>query len=43
VSHNPQKKMIQPDEVANTVLWLCSNAAASVNGQSIAVDGGETM
>jgi NAD(P)-dependent dehydrogenase (short-subunit alcohol dehydrogenase family) len=43
VSHNPQKKMIQPDEVAQTVLWLCSSAAASVNGQSIAIDGGETM
>lgn len=42
-AHNPQKKMIQPDEVAQTVMWLCSDAAASVNGQSIAVDGGETM
>jgi NAD(P)-dependent dehydrogenase (short-subunit alcohol dehydrogenase family) len=43
VAHNPQRKMIQPDEVAQTVMWLCSDAAASVNGQSIAVDGGETM
>lgn len=43
VAHNPQKKMIQPDEVAQTVLWLCADAASSVNGQSIAVDGGETM
>jgi NAD(P)-dependent dehydrogenase (short-subunit alcohol dehydrogenase family) len=43
VAHNPQKKMIQPEEVAEAVMWLCSDAAASVNGQSIAVDGGETM
>jgi NAD(P)-dependent dehydrogenase (short-subunit alcohol dehydrogenase family) len=43
VAHNPQKKMIQPDEVAQAVMWLCADAAASVNGQSIAVDGGETM
>lgn len=43
VAHNPQKKMIQPEEVAQTVMWLCDSAAASVNGQSIAVDGGETM
>ena len=43
VAHNPQQKMIQPDEVAQAVMWLCSEAAASVNGQSIAVDGGETM
>lgn len=43
VAHNPQKKMIQPDEVAQAVMWLCSAAAGAVNGQSIAVDGGETM
>jgi NAD(P)-dependent dehydrogenase (short-subunit alcohol dehydrogenase family) len=43
VAHNPQKKMIEPDEVAQAVMWLCADAAASVNGQSIAVDGGETM
>lgn len=43
VAHNPQQKMIQPEEVAQAVVWLCSPAAASVNGQSIAVDGGETM
>ena len=43
VAHNPQKKMIQPDEVAQTVMWLCADAASSVNGQSIAVDGGETL
>jgi NAD(P)-dependent dehydrogenase (short-subunit alcohol dehydrogenase family) len=43
VAHNPQRKMIQAAEVAQAVMWLCSDAAASVNGQSIAVDGGETM
>ena len=43
VAHNPQKRMIQPEEVAQSVMWLCSEAAASVNGQSIAIDGGESM
>lgn len=38
---NPQGRLITPAEVAGTVLWLCSDAAASVNGQAIPVDGGE--
>lgn len=40
---NPQRRMVQPEEVAATVGWLCSDAAASVTGQSIAVAGGEVM
>jgi 3-hydroxybutyrate dehydrogenase len=41
VKHNPQKRLIQPDEVAETVLWLCSDGARSVTGQAISVSGGE--
>lgn len=40
---SPQKRLIQPEEVADAVLWLCSPASASQNGQSIAVAGGEVM
>jgi len=40
---NPQGRLIQPDEVAATVLWLCSDDARSITGQAIAVSGGETM
>ena len=40
---NPQGRIVQPEEVADTVRWLCSTAAASINGQSIAVCGGEIM
>jgi 3-hydroxybutyrate dehydrogenase len=40
---NPQKRLIQPEEVADAVLWLCSPASASQNGQSITVAGGEVM
>jgi len=40
-SRNPQKRMIQPDEVAQTVWWLCQPGSASINGQAIALDGGE--
>jgi NAD(P)-dependent dehydrogenase (short-subunit alcohol dehydrogenase family) len=40
---NPQGRLVQSDEVAAAVRWLCSPGAASVNGQAIAVCGGETM
>jgi NAD(P)-dependent dehydrogenase (short-subunit alcohol dehydrogenase family) len=43
VKDNPQKRLIQPDEVAACALWLCDPLSASVNGQSIAVAGGEVM
>ena len=39
---NPQKRFIQPREIAETVAWLCSEAAASVTGQAISISGGET-
>ena len=41
-STNPQGRLIDPEEVAATVLWLCSDSARSVNGQAISVCGGET-
>ena len=37
---NVHGRLITPDEVAQTVLWLCSPEAASINGQAIAVTGG---
>ena len=39
--NNPQGRLIQPVEVAETVLWVCSDGAASVNGQAISLSGGE--
>jgi NAD(P)-dependent dehydrogenase (short-subunit alcohol dehydrogenase family) len=38
---NPQGRAITPEEVAATVLWLCSPAAQSVTGQAVAMSGGE--
>jgi NAD(P)-dependent dehydrogenase (short-subunit alcohol dehydrogenase family) len=43
VVHNPQGRMVQPDEVANTVIWLCHPNSASITGQAIVVAGGEVM
>lgn len=37
---NAHGRLIKPDEVAATVLWLCSPDAASISGQAIAVTGG---
>lgn len=41
--HNPQKRLVQPQEVADAVAWLCSPSAASVTGQSLSISGGEVM
>jgi NAD(P)-dependent dehydrogenase (short-subunit alcohol dehydrogenase family) len=41
VSFNPQQRLVTPEEVANAVLWLCGPGSESINGQSIAIAGGE--
>ena len=38
---NPQGRLIRPDEITATALWLASQGAESVNGQAIAITGGE--
>jgi NAD(P)-dependent dehydrogenase (short-subunit alcohol dehydrogenase family) len=40
---NPQGRLVTPDEVADTVLWLASPGAHSITGQAIVVAGGEVM
>ena len=42
-SGNPQGQLVQPEEVADTVAWLCGPGASAITGQSIAVCGGELM
>ncbi len=36
------KRLIEPEEVASAVLWLCSEAAGFVTGASLPLDGGWT-
>jgi NAD(P)-dependent dehydrogenase (short-subunit alcohol dehydrogenase family) len=38
---NPQGRLISTQEVADAVLWLCLPESRSINGQAIAVAGGE--
>ncbi|MGZ3180915.1 MAG: SDR family NAD(P)-dependent oxidoreductase [Telluria sp.] len=42
-AHNPQGRLVQPEEVAAAVRWLCLPQSAAMNGQAIAVAGGEVM
>ena len=41
VSSNPQERLIQPSEVAETISWICKETSNSINGQSISISGGE--
>jgi 3-hydroxybutyrate dehydrogenase len=36
------KRLIEPEEVADAIAWLCSPAATSVTGSSLVMDGGWT-
>jgi 3-oxoacyl-[acyl-carrier protein] reductase len=38
----PQKRIAQPNEIANTVLFLFSRASSFLTGQTIVADGGQT-
>jgi NAD(P)-dependent dehydrogenase (short-subunit alcohol dehydrogenase family) len=38
---NPQKRLIRPEEVTAAALWLCAPGSEGVNGQAIAISGGE--
>ncbi len=40
-ANNPQNRLIAPGEVTTTALWLCSLGSEGVNGQAIAISGGE--
>jgi len=38
---NPQGRLIRPAEVTAAALWLCAPGSEGINGQAIAISGGE--
>jgi NAD(P)-dependent dehydrogenase (short-subunit alcohol dehydrogenase family) len=40
IAHTPYGRFGQPDELASTLIWLCSDGAKFVSGVVVAVDGG---
>jgi len=40
-ANNPQGRLITPDEVAETIVWLCGDGASGINGAAVPVAGGE--
>jgi NAD(P)-dependent dehydrogenase (short-subunit alcohol dehydrogenase family) len=43
VATKPMGRVGQPEEIADIVMFLCSNASSFITGQAIAVDGGMTV
>ncbi len=43
VAHNPQGRLVTPEEVAEAIGWLSLPSSAAITGQSIVVAGGELM
>jgi NAD(P)-dependent dehydrogenase (short-subunit alcohol dehydrogenase family) len=40
IAARPMGRVGTPEEVADTVVWLCSDAASFVTGHAMTVDGG---
>ena len=42
LARTPLKRLVEPEEVADAVAFLCSPAATSMTGASLSIDGGWT-
>jgi SDR family mycofactocin-dependent oxidoreductase len=42
-AQQPIGRLLEPSEIAASIVWLCSSAASAITGADIAVDGGMTV
>lgn len=42
-SMSPQRRLIEPEEVAAAVAMLCTDAARGIHGQTLVIDGGQVL
>lgn len=43
IAHTPARRLGTPEEVAEAVVWLCSDQARFITGQNLLIDGGYTI
>lgn len=43
IAQEPIGRMGRPEEIADAVVWLCSDAASFVTGHALVADGGQTL
>ncbi|MBV8887314.1 MAG: SDR family oxidoreductase [Chroococcidiopsidaceae cyanobacterium CP_BM_RX_35] len=43
ISQEPIGRLGQPEEIANAVVWLCSDASSFAVGHALIIDGGQTV
>ena len=43
ISKIPSSRLGEPDDIANAVLFLCSNQSSYINGETLHVNGGMYM
>ncbi|MEO9338262.1 glucose 1-dehydrogenase [Mesorhizobium sp. SB112] len=43
IRHTPAQRLGTPEDIADAVVWLCSDGARFVTGQNLLVDGGYTI
>ena len=43
IAQEPIGRMGRPEEIAEAVVWLCSDASSFVTGHALVADGGQTL